>query len=196
MQVANGVAIEKANRISEVLLAIVPPSPLLFGKVIGIGLTALAGFAIGASPIVATAAFGDGLPAGMGAALASGAAWLVLGLALYLVVAGALGALVERPEQAGSVMSPLMVVLVASLVVGQSAPDSTVAMILAYIPFSSPVVEPARIAVGASSPVEMAVSLVATLVAVVLAVRIGAAIYRRAIVRTGRVTVRQVLRAV
>lgn len=195
MQVANGVAIEKANRISEVLLAIVPPSPLLFGKVLGLGLTALAGFAIGASPIVASAAFGDGLPAGMGAALAGGAAWLVLGLALYLVVAGALGALVERPEQAGSVMSPIMVVLIGSLVVGQSAPDSTFAAVLAYIPFSSPVVEPARIAVDASSPLEMAISLVALLVAVVLAVRIGAVIYRRAIVRTGRVTVRQVLRA-
>ena len=40
--VANGVAIEKANRISEVLLAIVRPGPLLFGKVIGVGLVGIA----------------------------------------------------------------------------------------------------------------------------------------------------------
>ncbi len=40
--VANGVAIEKANRISEVLLAIVRPGALLFGKVIGVGIGGLA----------------------------------------------------------------------------------------------------------------------------------------------------------
>ena len=42
IQVANGTAIEKANRISEVLLAIVRPGALLFGKVIGVGIIGLA----------------------------------------------------------------------------------------------------------------------------------------------------------
>jgi len=185
-QVANGVAVEKATRVTEVLLAVVPPSPLLFGKVLGIGLTWLAGLVIGASPLVVRALAGGDLPAGAAAALASGAGWLVLGLALYLVVAGALGAMVDRPEQAGSSMAPLMVVLIASLVVGQSAPDSAVATVLAYVPLSSPVVEPARIAVGASSPVEMVVSLSVLAASIALAARIGAAVYGRAIVRTGR----------
>ena len=35
-QVATGVAIEKSNRISEVLLAIVPPRSMLIGKVLGV----------------------------------------------------------------------------------------------------------------------------------------------------------------
>lgn len=83
-------------------------------------------------------------------------------------------------------MAPLMVVLIASLVVGQSAPDSAVATVLAYVPLSSPVVEPARIAVGASSPVEMVVSLSVLAASIALAARIGAAVYGRAIVRTGR----------
>ena len=37
MSVANAVAIEKANHVSEVLLATVRPPALLLGKVIGVG---------------------------------------------------------------------------------------------------------------------------------------------------------------
>ena len=54
--VANGVAIEKANRISEVLLAIVRPGPLLFGKVIGVGLVGIATLAIAAAAAAGAAA--------------------------------------------------------------------------------------------------------------------------------------------
>ena len=70
IQAANGVAIEKANRISEVLLAVVRPDPLLFGKVIGVGLVGLAGLAAGAIPVVVKAVAGGDLPAGLGPAIA------------------------------------------------------------------------------------------------------------------------------
>ena len=81
----------------------------------------------------------------MGSAARSrpGAAWFALGLALYLVMSGSLAALVERQEQAGSAMGPLMAALIGSLIVAQSAPEGALAKVLAYIPFSSPVVEPA-----------------------------------------------------
>ena len=45
MAVANAVAIEKANHVSEVLLATVHPPALLLGKVIGVGIVALIPFA-------------------------------------------------------------------------------------------------------------------------------------------------------
>ena len=144
VSVANGVAIEKANRISEVLLAIVPPRPLLFGKVIGVGLMGLATLLFGIMPVVVRLLIGGDVPNGIGAAVASGAAWFVLGLAFYLVLAGSLAALVERQEQAGSAMGPLMAALIGSLIVSQSAPESGLAAVLAYVPFSSPVVEPSR----------------------------------------------------
>lgn len=99
IQAANGVAIEKANRISEVLLAVVRPGPLLFGKVIGVGVVGLAGLVVGAIPVIVKAVAGGDLPAGLGPAIAGGAAWIILGLALYLTIAGALGALVERQEE-------------------------------------------------------------------------------------------------
>ena len=66
ISVANGVAIEKSNRISEVLLAIVPPRPLLFGKVAGVGIMGLATLAFGVVPVVVRVLLGGGLPSGFG----------------------------------------------------------------------------------------------------------------------------------
>jgi ABC-2 type transport system permease protein len=184
--VANGVAIEKSNRVSEVLLAVVPPRVLLFGKVIGIGLVGLIPFVAGAIPVVVKLSAGGSLPPGTGSILAAGAAWFVLGAALYLLVAGALGALVERQEEVGSAMAGLSVLLVSSYIIGQSAAESPLGTVLAYVPFSSPMVEPARLALGASSATEVIVSLAISCIAVVVAARAASVIYRRAIVRTGR----------
>src|SRR5690606_12247335 len=61
---ANGTAIEKANRISEVLLATVRPGSLLFGKVIGVGITGILTIAAGALPVVVKIVAGGDLPAG------------------------------------------------------------------------------------------------------------------------------------
>jgi len=184
--VANGTAIEKANRISEVLLAVVPPRALLFGKVLGVGAAGLLTTLAGAIPVIVKSAAGGDLPDGLGSALAGGAAWFLLGLVLYLTIAGALGALVERQEQAATVVAPLQVLLVFGYLVAQSASDSPVGTVLAYLPLTSPLVMPSRLAVGASSPVEMAISLSLGVLAVALSLRLGATVYRRAIVRTGR----------
>lgn len=186
MQVANGVAIEKANRISEVLLAIVRPGPLLFGKVIGVGIIGFLSLAVGILPVLVKLAVGGDLPEGIGGALLASLAWFFLGTALYLVLAGSLGALVERQEEAGSAVSPLSTILVASYLVAQAAPDSPLATALAYFPLSSPLVMPSRVADGASSAPEIVASLALSALAVVVVGRIGATVYQRAIVRTGR----------
>jgi ABC-2 type transport system permease protein len=186
IQVSNGTAIEKANRISEVLLAIVRPGALLFGKVLGVGLVGLLTLGFGLLPVVVKLVSGGDLPAGLGTAIVGGAPWLVLGLVLYLTTAGALGALVERQEEAGSVVSPLTFLLIGSYLVAQSASDTPVGQALAIIPFTSPMVMPSRIAVGEASGIEIVASLVLGLVTVLLAVRVGSRIYSRAIVRTGR----------
>lgn len=185
-QVAGGTAIEKANRISEVLLGIVRPGALLFGKIIGVGLIGLFVLLCGLIPVLVKVILGGDLPNGLGGALAGGAAWFLLGLGLYLVLAGALGALVERQEEVGTVITPLNITIIASYAVGSSSPDSPVARVLSLVPLSSPMVMPSRIAIGAASGVEMGVSLALGLAAVVLAARFGSVVYRRGIVHTGR----------
>lgn len=184
--VASGVAIEKANRVSEVLLAIVPSRHLLFGKVVGVALVGVVTLSAAALPVVVDLVLGGSLPDGAGATLAGSAAWLLLGIALYLTTAGALGALVDRQEEVGSTVAPLSAVLIAAYLVGVSAPESTVATVLAYIPFTSPMVMPARIALGAASPVELAVSLALGIVTVAVVARLASVVYQRAIVRTGQ----------
>lgn len=194
-QVANGVAIEKANRVSEVLLPIVPSHALLLGKVMAVSLLGMMPFVAGALPVLVKLVAGSGLPPGIGAVVAGSGAWLLLGAAFYLLVAGALGALVERPEDAGSSIASLSVLLVGSYLIGQAAADSPVGAVMALLPFSSPIVEPARLALGVSSPAEVIGSLSISVLAVALVGRVAGRVYGRAVVRTGRrLKLRDVLR--
>lgn len=186
IQVASGVAIEKANRISEVLLAVVKPTALFFGKVVGVGLVGLAGLAAAGLPVVVKAVVGGELPAGLGPAIAGGLPWMLLGLVLYLTTAGALGALVERQEEAGSVLTPLSLLLIGTYVLAQSSSDGPFGTFLAVFPFTAPIVMPSRLALGAASPAEIVASLVVGVATVLFVLRLGAAIYRRGIVHTGR----------
>ncbi|MEI2650815.1 MAG: ABC transporter permease [Microthrixaceae bacterium] len=196
VQAANGTAIEKSNRISEVLLAIVRPGPLLFGKVIGISVTGLLTFAAGGIPIVVSLAIGSDLPPGIGGALAGGAIWFVLGMVLFLTLAGALGSLAERQEEAGVVVAPLTFLLVGTFIAAESAADTTFGIVLALVPLTSPLVMPARIAEGVATVPEMAASALLLIAAIALVARFGAVVYGRAIVRTGRrLKLKEVLRS-
>ena len=133
-QVASGVAIEKTNSVSEVLLAIVRPHALLFGKVIGVGLIGVFTLACGALPVLVKLAAGGSLPPGIAGTLAGGAAFFVIGVALYLTTGGALGALVGRQEEAAAAVAPLSVMLIAFYIVGQGGADTTLGAVLAYVP--------------------------------------------------------------
>lgn len=196
VQVANGVAVEKSNRISEVLLAVVKPSALLFGKVIGVCVVGMVTLLAVAVPVVVKLVVGGSLPPGIGGAIAGSAVWFLLGLALYLTIAGALGALAERQEQTGSVIAPLTFLLIGTFIVAQSSADSVLGTVLAYFPLTSPLMMPFRIALGEAGAIEIIGSLVLLVLSIVAAARIGSTIYSRAIVRTGRkLTLREALRS-
>ncbi|MDJ0767243.1 MAG: ABC transporter permease [Ilumatobacter sp.] len=185
-QVAGAVAVEKSNRVSEVLLAIVPPRSLLFGKVIGVGCIGLLTLIAGTTPVIVRLLAGGDLPEDLGRTIVASSIWFVAGLALYLTVAGALGALVARQEETGVVVLPLTLFLILGYALAITAGDSTLGAVLAYIPLLSPMVEPYRIAIGAGSPIEYGASILLLIAAVVLASRVGAVVFRRAIVSTGR----------
>jgi len=186
MGVAANVALEKSNRVMEVLLPVAPPGVLLFGKVLGAGAVASATMLAGAAPVLVKLGVGGDLPEGLGAALAGGIVWFLLGAALYLILAGALAALVDRQEDSGVAIGPLSIVLIGAYMLGGTAPESTISRVFGVLPLTSPMVMPARIAVGAASVGEVVASLVLGVLAVVAAARVGGLVYRRAIVRTGR----------
>lgn len=189
--VLSGVLEEKSSRVVEVVLAAVPARSLLAGKVIGIGLLGLAQLTttailgLGAAMIFSSVS----VPWDLLPAMLSVLGWFILGFGFYAVAFAAAGSLVSRQEDAQSAVTPLTVTLLAgyfvSLGVVGPNPSSLAARIVSYIPFTAPMVMPARIAQGAASPVDIVGSVLVTLLGAWFLIRIAARIYERSILRLG-----------
>ncbi len=190
--VAQGVVEEKSSRVVELLLATVRPWQLMAGKVVGIGTVGLAQIAAVVGAAVATAyALGllDGTSVNLGAAAAWALVWFVIGFVSYALVLAALGALVSRQEDVGSVIGPVIAVMVVPYVVAISiapwSPDSPVVVWLSYIPFCAPMVMPVRIALGAVESWEIAVSVALSLALIPALVWLAGRVYSNAVLHSG-----------
>ncbi len=198
--VAAGVVEEKSSRVVEVLLATLRPSHLLRGKILGIGLLGLLQLlliglvGLFASNAVGSLEFPSGAIATMGVVLV----WFVLGFFFYAGLFAVAGSIVTRQEDLQTTMTPLTILIVASFIIGLSAtgdPDSTLAVVASLLPFSSPLVMPTRIVLGEAAPWEVVASLAISVGATAALIPIATKIYSRALLRPGRVRIRQVLRA-
>lgn len=195
-----GVMEEKASRVIEVLLAAVRPIQLLTGKVLGIGLVALAqaSLIVTFAIVLAKGVGSDLLVGSAPIAVASTLVWLLLGYAFYSWVYAAAGSLAERQEQVQSLALPLSLPIIFGYVValtsaGAGSP-SLLVKILAYIPLTAPFEMPLLVGLDAVSWWQFLASVVISLLATVGMARLAAGIYRRAILRTGgRVKVRDLL---
>lgn len=190
--VLSGVVEEKTTRVVEVLLSAVRPRELLAGKVIGIGITALAqALAVLTAGLVAASVSGSKVLTGKSPGTAGWAAiWFLLGYAFYCSVYGAVGSLVSRQEEAQNaafpVQLPLLVAYVVAFPIVLGGDVSPVVRLLGYLPPTAPIAMPALIGAGQVSTVEILSSLALTLAATVLLVRVAGNIYARAILHTGR----------
>ena len=198
--VASGVVEEKSSRVVEVLLATVRPSHLLRGKIFGIGLLGLAQLLlIGIVGFVAAKAVGSlDFPSEAISTLGLVLAWFVLGFFFYAGLFAVAGSIVSRQEDLQTTMTPLTIVIVASFFIGIGAtgnPDSTLAVVASLLPFSSPLVMPTRIALGEAAWWEIVASVVVSVAATAALIPIATTIYSRALLRSGRVRIRQVLRS-
>ena len=198
--VAAGVVEEKSSRVVEVLLATLRPSHLLRGKIFGIGLLGLLQLlliglvGLFASNAVGSLEFPSGAIATMGVVLV----WFVLGFFFYAGLFAVAGSIVTRQEDLQTTMTPLTILILASFFIGLSAtsdPDSTLAVVASLLPFSSPLVMPTRIVLGDAAPWEVVASLAISVVSTAALIPIATKIYSRALLRPGRVRIRQVLRA-
>ncbi|HYK32940.1 MAG TPA: ABC transporter permease [Streptosporangiaceae bacterium] len=202
IRITIGVCEEKATRVVEVLLTTLRPVQLLAGKVVGMGLLALAqiaamvvlyltlGHAVGSTQVRG---------ASTSVVLAAGL-WLVLGYAFYCTAYAAAGSLISRQSDAYNAAIPLQIPLILAYVltntVVYASSVNAFYHVLAFIPFTAPVAMPVLVAVGDAPAWQVAVSAVISLAATVWMARLAATIYSRAILRTGtRLKVRQVLRA-
>ncbi len=186
-----GVMEEKSSRVVEVLLSGLRPVEMIGGKVSGIGLVALlqSGLTI-ASALIASLAVGSPLVRAhaswtLGALLL----WFLLGYVFYSWVFAAVGSMVERIDQAQSLVLPFSLPLMAgyiySLVEASSTTVSSLFRLLAYFPPTALFAMPTLVGRGDVGPIGFTVAVLIDVAATVLIARVAAGIYRRAILHTG-----------
>lgn len=190
--VALGVMEEKQNRVVEVVLSRVEPSQVLVSKVVGIGGLGLLQLVVlgGAIWFAAILVDIDGVSVpSLGAEiLASIVFWFLLGYTMYAALYAGLGSTVSRQEDLQSALMLPVILMLPGFFIAQAAnefPDSPIVVFGSFFPLWSPLVMPVRAAVGAVSPWEVALAVLLVVAASYLAVRVGARIYRGAVLQVG-----------
>lgn len=188
-----GVMEEKSSRVVEVLLATVKPLQLLGGKVLGIGIVALA-------QAIALLGVGFALAAAVGSDILTGTTplvllasllWLVLGYAFYCWVYAGVGAMAERQDQIQTLAVPLSIPMIIGYIValtgaaGSGGP-SILVKVLAYLPPTAPFDMPALVGANAVSWWQFLLSALISVASTVVVARVAAGVYRKAVLRTGR----------
>jgi ABC-2 type transport system permease protein len=196
-----GVMQEKASRVVEVLLATMRPIQLLAGKVLGIGLVAMGQAALILTfALILGAAVGSNILHGSEPiALVSALVWLLLGYAFYSWVYAAAGSMAERQDQVQTLVLPLTLPMIVGYVIALTTAStgnpSLFFKVLAYLPPTAPFAMPVLVGLGDVKPWEFALSVLITLASTLFVARAAAAIYMRAVLRTGaRVPLRELLR--
>lgn len=119
------------------------------------------------------------------------------GFLLYASVYAAFGSAISSDEEAQSIMWPLTILMMLAFYTGLAcvqSPDSTLAHIASYIPFTAPVVMMIRIPYGVSIWEEV-LSLLALYGGFTLIVYLGAKIYRVGVLMYGkRPTLKEIIR--
>lgn len=187
--IAQNAVQEKQSRIVEILLSTVSPRALLAGKVIGN--TVLAVGQTAAIAVVAVLGLvitdQDDLLGMLGAPVAWFVVFFLVGFLLLAAMFAAAASMVSRMEDTGSVLTPVMwLIMVPYFVVIFFNDNSLVMTIASYVPFSAPVAMPVRLFVGEASWWEPLLSLVLLAATAGLVIVLGAKIYERSILRTGR----------
>ena len=198
--VAAGVVEEKSSRVVEVLLATVRPSQLLRGKILGIGVLGLLQLLlIGVVGLIAAQTVGSlDFPSGAIATIGIVLVWFIFGFFFYAGLFAVAGSIVPRQEDLQSTMTPLTLLIVGSFLIGLNAignPSSTLATVASLLPPSAPLVMPSRIVLGETSLLGALLSVAITVGATVALVPLATRIYSAAVLRPGRVRIRQALRA-
>lgn len=197
--VATNVASEKSSRAMELLTTSASPVAMMFGKIIAsclAGLTQLVGI------------FGSALlfynlnrASWQGNQMINSIfnvppdlllymiLFFLLGFFIYGMMYGAVGSLVSKPEDIGSVAMPIILVFVIGFVVVMSSiedPNNAIGMkICSFIPFTSSMAMFARIAMGSVLTGEIALSIAILVVSTVLIGILAAKIYRAGVLMYG-----------
>lgn len=208
--VLNAVLEEKRDRIVEVIVSSVRASQLLVGKVFGIGGAGLLQMLIWVLTVVVLVKFGPQIVGLFGVSEEKAAsftaamsmfpkvpayvtvlflAYFLGGFFIFATMYAMLGSIATNNQEAQQLMFPVMIPLIGGFLMLQPSlmnPDSAIAVAGSIIPFTSPIIMPAR-SVVAQVPLTHTILSLALLATTVYAmIWIGAKIYRIGIFATGK----------
>jgi len=212
--VSSSVVTEKTSKAMELLITSVKPIHLMVGKVVGVGLAALTQVAI------IVCAFAVGIAVNIGYWAESGSAFLdltqgenvgasiafivivyfFLGFFLYAFLVAAFASTVTKPEEAATVITLPMVLMMASLLLGFmtlfGALNKTLIAALSYVPFFTPITMMARYTVGDAGTLQLIIGAVIMAAAIVVVAILAAKIFRMGVMLLGvKATPKQIMKA-
>jgi ABC-2 type transport system permease protein len=209
--VLRGVLEEKTSRVAEVVISSVKPSTLLAGKVAGagaVGLTqqilwlAVSAYLIqSVAPILLKSS--PGLAAGASGAASVGFTfgglsiglfvtvilYFVLGFIFYASLLAAAGSMVNSEQDAQQAAMPVMFLLMGTWIFVNPvllSPNGTIATVLSWLPFSSPIIMPMRMGLASVPWTSVAGSLAVCALGCVGAVWLASRIYRVGMLMYGK----------
>lgn len=187
MQIAQSVVTEKESRVVEILAAAIPTRTLLWGKIAGNTLLAMGQVVVlvGGGLAIFAVLGNDTMLAGVGPAMGWFVAFFALGFIALAALWSAAGALASRVQDISSTTMPLQVVLLAGYLLGAFA-EGVVLDVASQVPVLSAIVMPGRLAYDDVALWEILLSLGLNVVGAALLVRLGASIYDRNLMQTGR----------
>ena len=212
--IMRGVLEEKTTRVAEVVVSSVKPDTLLGGKIIGVAMVAITqvivwiamAFLIIQVRAPIFRAFGAPAEAAAAFKVPSVDPWIgvalflffVLGFVFYAALFGAVGSMVSNQEDIQQAATPVMLLLIASIVFIQPIllnPTSTFAVVMSMLPFSAPVIMPLRLALVTIPAYEIVAALASVTIGCWLAIWLSARIYRVGLLMYGkRPSVRELAR--
>ncbi|WP_433021520.1 ABC transporter permease [Kribbella sp. CA-294648] len=187
MMIAQSVVQEKESRVVEILAAAIPIRALLWGKIIGNTVLALSQIVvIAAASLIGLLATGQ---ADILSVIAPVAGWFVVFFVLGFVALAGLwavaGSLATRQEDLGSTTLPgqmvLMVPFFFSAFAGAEAKEWA-----SFVPIASSMAMPGRMLTENVPLWQPLLAIAILLVTTVLVVRLGARLYERTLLQTGR----------
>ena len=203
--IVKGVIEEKSSDIVEVLLSSLRPWELMLGKIIGVGAVGLTQVAIWAVVVLLAATWGltAAAPALAEAGVDLGAVlglplleiagmfllFFVLGYLLYSSLFAGAGAMAGSEQDTQQVVVPITMLIAAGFILlfpMMESPGATWAVVASQIPLFSPVLMPARVAIGAAPAWEVALSTTLLTAGVLGAVWLAGRIYRVGILMSGK----------
>ncbi|WP_183561140.1 ABC transporter permease [Mucilaginibacter sp. SP1R1] len=204
-QVMRGVIEEKTSRIIEVIISSVKPFQLMLGKIIGVGLVGLTQFGAWIIlSIISTKIAGQAFNSPQGSMMSILAVlqtipfgyilgcflfYFLSGYLLYSALFAAVGSAVDSETETQQFMFPITLPLFFTYILSVSvlfkAPDSTLAVWLSMIPFTSPVAMMVRIPFGVPDW-QLALSMGFMVIGFLFTTWVAARIYRVGVLMYGK----------